>query len=345
MKKIVIVTLFVGFVLSSFAQSVDLDRFHAKFSYRQLADKPLPKDLRNYSVKANFSASVSECYSKEEYAKNAIQIEGLQRKPEGGALQVEYTFSPIEVKEINVDEIKHEDKDKNGNVVKVYYTYKGILRYGLSSSVRFLDNTGKEIYGRTLNTTMSDNVYKSEEYNEYKAAASYIKMNKELLLAKFTAKHIAEDNQTVTNMANALFGYKAASEEVLFWYLGSEKHPEYEAHKDNFSKVKAAIEAMTSDGGVEQAREAVKPLISYLEEAKTRYTEDNKKHRKMRYASFFNLAQIYLLVDMPDEAIKQAEGLIVNDYDAGDGKSFIKKANELKKSLEVNGATSRHFPI
>lgn len=345
MRKFGIAVSLAFLALGAFAQSVDLDRFHAKYAYRDLPSNPLPKDMRSYSVKANFCASVSDCYSKEEYEKNAIQIVGLERKTEGAGLQVSYTFSPIEIKEINVAEIKHEDKDKDGNVVKVYYTYRGIMKYVMSSSVKFVDNTGKVLYSNNLNSTMFVKEYQSDEYSEYKNAASYIKLNKELIINKITASAIASDNKEVTSTANALFGYPETSDNVLFWYLGSEKHPEFAAHKENFEKVKAAIEAMSANGGVAQARDMVKPLIAYLEDAKTRYTEDNKKHRKMRYASFFNLAQIYLLVEMPDEAIKQAEGLIANDYDTGDGKDFIKKANKLKKSFEQNGLDTRHFAL
>lgn len=337
--------MLISISMSVFSQSVDLDRFHAKFNYRSLAKKPLSKDQRTFSVKANFSDVVSAAYSRSEYEQNAIKIEGLKKVDADAGLKVVYSFSPINVSEINVLEIKHEDKDKDGNVTKVYYTYAGIMKYRLQSSVQFLDKSGTEIFVQPLNSSSSEKVYQSQDYKEYKEAATYIKLNKDMLVDKLTVQFIANDNKEVNATANELFGYKAYSDNMLFWYLGSEKHPEFKAHSDNFAQVKAIIEKMTADGGVGEARDLAKPLISYLEDVKARYTEDNKKHKKMRYASFFNLAQIYYLTDQPDEVIKQAEGLIANDYDSGDGKTFIKKANELKQLLQNNGVESRHFQL
>ena len=49
----------------------------------------------------------------------------------------------------------------------------------------------------------------------------------------------------------------------------------------------------------------------------------------MRYATYYNLAQLYLIFDMPEKAIEMGDKIIANDYDTRDGKKFKEEAEKL----------------
>jgi hypothetical protein len=68
---------------------------------------------------------------------------------------------------------------------------------------------------------------------------------------------------------------------------------------------------------------------------KTKYTEDSKTARKMRYSAYYNLAVIYLLLDEPEKTIVEAEKLILNDYDKGRWKELINRANRLIEDFKI----------
>ncbi len=76
---------------------------------------------------------------------------------------------------------------------------------------------------------------------------------------------------------------------------------------------------------------------------KTRYTEDEKSHKKLRYAAWYNNAVLYMMLDMPEKAAEEARGLIANDYDAKDGEKLVEQAEALKALLALNKTNTRHF--
>lgn len=345
MKRFFLMATFVAIATVTFSQSVDLDKFYAKFTTRNLPTNPLPKENRSFTVVPNFSSYAASVYDPAEFAANGVKLVGLENKKSGAALTISFTFTGIDVKELNVQEVRREEKDKNGAITAVNITYMGTIKYSYSSSYAFTGADGKTVESSSLHDDWKVETYNSAEFKEYKEAASYIKMNKDLIIDKYIRQFIGTASIEITKAAERRFAYKSSTDHVGFWYLGSEKHPEFQAHTDNWKAVLAVVEKMNENGGVSEAREMIKPLIAYLEDAKSRFTEDNKKHRKMRYASFFNIAKLYMLTDQPDEAVKQAEGLIANDYDTGDGKDFIKEAGRLKGALSLNGVETRHFPV
>ena len=71
----------------------------------------------------------------------------------------------------------------------------------------------------------------------------------------------------------------------------------------------------------------------------------NKHDRKIRYASYFNLAVLYYYLDDPQAMLREASGLVLNDFDARDGKGFETTAIRLKNLFEETKTYTRHFPI
>jgi hypothetical protein len=102
---------------------------------------------------------------------------------------------------------------------------------------------------------------------------------------------------------------------------------------------------MNANSSTEKIKEQLKPVIDYFESLKTRYSGSGKHDRKIRYASYFNLAVLYYYLDDPQAMIKEARGLILNDYDTRDGKNLEATAVWLKNLFQTNNITSRHFVI
>ena len=70
-----------------------------------------------------------------------------------------------------------------------------------------------------------------------------------------------------------------------------------------------------------------------------------KPHKKMRYATYYNLAQLYLIFDMPEKAIEMGDKIIANDYDTRDGKKFKEEAEKLIHLMNINHTKTRHFSV
>jgi hypothetical protein len=129
------------------------------------------------------------------------------------------------------------------------------------------------------------------------------------------------------------------------WIIDSRKHPEYSSHRNAFLQLKDVLFSISANKPLDGVREQVKPVIDYFEGIKKRYTSTSKHDRKIRYASYFNLAVLYYYLDDPQAMLKEAAGLILNDFDARDGKAFETTALRLKNQFEETKINTRHFTI
>jgi hypothetical protein len=141
------------------------------------------------------------------------------------------------------------------------------------------------------------------------------------------------------------YGYPTRREAEVLWILDSKKHPEYPTQKEAWDKFKPSVAAVNANEMPASTKQTFEELLKYFDSIVAKYPADEKADKKMRYASFYNKAKIYLYLDQPESAIKEADALIANDYDPGDGKRIKKEAEALIEAFKKNNASSRHFPI
>ena len=77
---------------------------------------------------------------------------------------------------------------------------------------------------------------------------------------------------------------------------------------------------------LEPLKNELTPIETYLLDVLSKYPDDKKPHKKMRYATYYNLAQLYLIFDMPEKAIEMGD-----KYNRQNKMSKISKQNVQKK--------------
>ena len=87
------------------------------------------------------------------------------------------------------------------------------------------------------------------------------------------------------------------------------------------------------------------PALAYFDSIPKLFTEDNKKHKKMRYSAYYNQMVTYFNIEDFAKAEAFANLLIANDYDGKDGKKMLEAIKEKKEVWETNKVTSSHYPI
>ena len=102
---------------------------------------------------------------------------------------------------------------------------------------------------------------------------------------------------------------------------------------------------MNPSDPIDGIREEVKPAIAYFEKIRKVYNSSKKGDRKLRYATHYLLAKLYYYLDDPDNQAREASDLILNDYDARDGRGLEEGAGILKEQLRLNKRNTRHFPL
>jgi hypothetical protein len=337
MKKIFFGILMIVSV-STFAQKlkVDLDHKYFTYEYVELPQVYTDPSNRTFNVITSNSSDYHYLYDNDVYGRK-IAINGFTRTSSAPYITIEVGLDPAIDMGSGVQ--TSNTKRADGTIATSYHwrmAIKGTGRY----SVNYGGKVTRFIISREFSTNSTNN------FNTYNDAnsnySSNQRSNKELLLRQFVDYSI----QTIYDNINSLYGYRIKSENENVWILDSKENPEYNNHQDALAQLRTNFASLTYNSNPQSTYSLAKPQIDYFEQAKTYYTEgDDKKHKKMRYASFYNLMKIYFALEMYDKAMEEANKLVANDYDIKDGEQMIKRINDLKARLAINNSSTTHVNV
>ena len=344
MKKLVLILCTALFFASAFAQRVDLDRFNFTASYRDFPDEPLPTEYKTYNVRIEASPSLGLGYSAANL-ENLINIEGLKKVGGTGHITIITILDDIVIENTETKERIQVTKDKQGVEIRKSF-FSTEMTYSFSARATIYDYKGTTVTsGYVLFDRENKRTYKTPEFSNPVDAANNFN-NKALETKSNLAKQLV--NGAVNNLNNYLnttYGYSIQKVNDIFWVLNNKKHPEYSEHQKAWNNFKNAIVLMSPDEPLDKVKEKLKPVIAYYDKVKTLYSGSDKEARKLRYASYFNLAKIYLYLDDPAAAMREADALAMNDFDESDGRNLRAVAESLDEQLKKNNASTRHFPV
>jgi hypothetical protein len=344
MKKLVL-TLCTSLVFASvFAQRVDLDRFNFTASFRDFPDEPLPNEYKTYNIRIEASPSLGLGYSVSNL-ENLINIEGLKKVTGTGHITIIAMLDDIVIEKTETKERVQVTKDKNNvEISKSFFSTE--MTYSFSARATVYDYKGNTVISNyILFDRESKRTYKTPEFSNPVDAANNFN-NKALETKANLAKQLV--NGAVSNLnsyLNTNYGYAIQKVNDIFWVLNNKKHPEYGEQQKAWNNFKNAIILMNPDEPLDKVKEKLKPVIAYYDKVKTIYTGTDKEARKLRYASYYNLAKIYLYLDDPAAAMREADALAMNDFDESDGRNLRAVAENLDEQLKKNNASTRHFPV
>lgn len=344
MKKLLFTLSTILFFATVFAQRVDLDRFNFTASFRDFPDEPLPEEFKTYNIRIEAAPSLGLGYSAYNL-ENMIEIEGLKKVSGTGHFTILAILDDIIIEKSETKERISITKDKqNVETKKSYFSTE--MTYSFSARVSIYDFKGNTILSSySLYNRDSKKTYKTPEYATAQEAMNYF--NTKILETKSNiSKQLV--NSAIGNLnsiLNSKYGFAVKKVNDIFWVLNNKRHPEYSDQQKAWNNFKNAIVLMSPDESVDKVKDKLKPVITYYEKVKNKYTGSDKEARKLRYASYYNLAKIYLYLDDPSAAMREADALAMNDYDESDGRTLRAIAENLDAQLKKNNASTRHFPI
>lgn len=342
--KLTIVSLLLLAGNCTFAQKVDLDRYNFQGSYRSLPQKPLDASYKTYSVRVEATSSVKDGFS-EMSMRDGVNIDGLKKIPENGHVNIFLLFDDLMIEKADVKERGEEKKDKEGKVTSKTSYYSVEVIYSFAGKATVTDYKGATLGSWVLADRGSKQSFSSTEYATYSEAAKYYNNNKYELRNQFIRQQVTAALQTLSASLNASYGYSAHRDPDILWILDSKKHPEQTAQQAAWGVFKETIATITPDEIPQDAKTKLLGLVQYFDSVKARYAGTDKADKKMRYSSYYNNAKIYLYLDNPEAAMKEADGLIANDYDTGDGKYLKRLAEDMIAAFKRNNTASRHFRV
>lgn len=344
MKKFTIIFYIVLSGYAAFSQRVDLDRFNFTASYREFPDEPLDPSYKTYNIRIEAAPSLGLGYTVNTL-ENQVRIEGLKKVTGTGHITILAILDDIVIEKTEPRERIDVKKDKQGVEVRKSF-FSTEMTYSFSARATIYDYKGNTVLSNYILYSREDKkTYKTSEFSNPVDAANNFN-NKILEIKSNLSKQLVNGAVgSLNNSLNTRYGYSIQRVNDIFWVLNNKKHPEYGEQQKAWNNFKNAIVLMSPDEPLDKVKEKLKPVISYFEKLKTIYTASDKEAKKMRYASYYNLAKIYLYLDDPAAAIREADALAMNDYDESDGRTLRAIAESLDAQLKKNNASTRHFPV
>jgi hypothetical protein len=351
MKKIFYLIAFAAFVSGcgggaavSNGDKVDLDKISFTASFRDLPQNALDTSYHTYSVQVDYG-TLTRFAMKRGELENQVTMEGWRRLSHGGHVLIRVRFEDLLITSSEVVERSEDVKDKDGKVTGKRTYYNVEVGYSFAAQAKITDYKGAFIDDLTLANREQRRTYRSETFPSRAEANVYSKIGLVALAPKLTRESMNDALSILSNNLTSNYGYPERTVSDYFWIVASRKHPEYEDHRRAWLNFRQAIAMMSPDEPLDEVKKAMQPVIEYYNKVKKKYSSDSKGDKKMRYASYFNLAKIYWFLDDPDAQMKEATELIINGYDARDGNGLEAGATNLKTLFRQSKRNTRHFPI
>jgi hypothetical protein len=371
--------IFLGLFMTCFellAQKVDLDRFYFDVTYQILPREFVPFESRTFGSNVKVGGAILN-YTNETAIYDKINVAGWKKVEANPTVGIDFNLEDFVDRGANVQSRTDETKDKDGKVISRTSYYFVVAKYAArgyakvkgpitpialtekqleekkakEASVatnRFLKNvaikkdTTVATDGFTINYSR-ESEYKSKDYSTNALALLDFNNNKSSIYETNLRSFVDNSIYDIVNRLNNLYGFKAKKDQEILWILDA-KSDEGKTQIEAVQAVKALFATMKADEPIDDLKSNIQPLIEYFDSIKTKYNENSKPHRKMRYSAYFNLAEIYLMIDQPEKAIIEAEKLIENDYDSRDGVGLKEQAKTLIETFKISKLNSRHNP-
>jgi hypothetical protein len=336
--------LFIPFAYAVAQKKVDLDPFRFTVKYRSIPNMKIDSTYRTYNVVVS-GTNLMKSFLANMSPDKSVLLEGWKKLPEGGHITILVNLDDLLPESIVVKERTETIKDRTGQITgnRVYYHQE--VKYSFAAKAIINDYKGTHITDFDLEERGNKQFYNSPEFAIKPLAQGYFALNTVKITAELYRQCVNRAIENLSELITDNFGFREVSSNDLMWIVDSRKHPEYEAHRRAYQQLNEVFFNMNASSSITALRDQVQPVIDYFESIKKNYSNFSKHDRKIRYASFYNLAVLYYYLDDPDNMMKEAQGLRLNDYKSGDADGFEKTALWLKNLFKTTNIYSRHFNI
>lgn len=348
-KKITLLAFvcMIQFSLAQKVKKVDLDSYSFDVKYQELPEKNVPFEKRLYSTEINLGSIFAEYYTNKLILNQRLELFGWKRTKGFSNIDVVIDFNSFVQQPSKLETRVEEVKGKDGAVIKKNF-YSVVAKIEATSSLKIVVKAAISESGKDEQILIPFNIeytYKSNNENENQQVVNdlYAKQKAEFFkesINSYVEKVISDTSMKI----NSLYGFRPKFYKDNLWIIDSEEE-EGAIQKEAIEAVKVIFSKMTAEDSIDNIRSEMQPLIEYFESLKTKYTEDDKSSKKIRYSAYYNLGKIYLHLDQPEKAVLEGEGLITNGYDKKDGIKIKESANFDLKKFKVLSLTTKHNPI
>ncbi|MBC7949379.1 MAG: hypothetical protein H7Y42_15945 [Chitinophagaceae bacterium] len=344
MKKLLFSAVLLFPLIAISQKKVDLDKYRFSSQFRSLPSARLDTSYRTYHVRVETSR-LMQSYLNDMTPESAVQLDGWRMLTSNGHIGIQVKLEDLLPESVSTREREEIIKDRNGKETGRRRLYSQEVVYTFSAFADISDYKGAHIDNIILANRSYKQTYRSPEFAIRQLAEGYFMINSFAVTEQLFKSCVNRAMNFLSAQVTEYYGYGERTVTDHMWIIDSKKHPEYRAHRQAFLQINEALFSISANRTLDGVKEQLQPAIDYFESIKRKYTSTSKHDRKIRYASYYNLAKLYYYLDDPQAMKKEASGLILNDFDASDGRALESSALYLKNLFMETGFNSRHFPI
>lgn len=329
---------------ASAQKSVDLDRFSFSVQYRSLPKMRLDSTYHTYNVIIE-GTQLMNTFLQQMSPEKTVNLEGWKKLEQDGHINIKVKLGDLLPESVSIKERAESVKNRSGQITgtRIYY-YQEVI-YSFEANAVITDYKGTHIMDQQLADRQYKQVYRSPEFEFRPLAEGYFIANSFAVTKDLYRSCVNRAMHYLSEQITENFGFEEVTVKDYMWIIDSRKHPEYQAHRQAFQQMNEVLFTLNASSSMKGVREKLQPVIDYFEKIKRIYTSAGKHDRKIRYASYFNLAVLYYYLDDPQAMMKEANGLRLNDFDSKDAKGFEETATWLKNLFQQTNIYTRHFSI
>jgi hypothetical protein len=325
-------------------RNVDLDKYNFSVQVRTLPLIRLDTTYHTFNVEVE-GTKLMQSFLKDMAPERTVQLDGWKKLNSDGHISIKVKLDDLLPESVSVKERLENIKDKKGQITGTRTLYSQEVIYTFAATASITDYKGMHIMDEVLADRNYKQVFRSPEFAIRQMAEGYFLLNSVTKTAELYRNCVTRAMHDLSGRISNNFGFGDATIYDHMWIVDSKKDAEYNDHRQAFRQLSDVLFGFNASSSIDSAREQLKPVIDYFERIKTEYTSNTKHDRKLRYASYFNLAVLYYYLDDPQKMMKEANGLILNDYDTRDGKALEASAIRLKNLFQQTNIYTRHFEI
>lgn len=325
-------------------KSVDLDKFRFRVQFRSLPAMKIDSSYRTFDVQVETTRMMTPFMQDLEPDKS-VRIEGWRKLSKSGHLSVNVKIGDLIPGDVAIKERVVTTKNNSGVITGTKTFYCQEVTYTFEAEADITDYKGMHIIDQQLADRSYKRIYRSPEFTIKTLAEGYFVLNSLAITKDLFRENVNNAMHSLSERLTTNFGYDEVTVNDYIWVVDSRKHPEYNNWHNAVQQMTDVLFSMTANKSIDGTREQMKPVIDYFEKIRKIYSSNSRHDRKIRYATYFNLAVLYYYLDDPQSMMKEANGLALNDFDSKDAKGFETTATWLRNIFEQTNIHTRHFYI
>ncbi|NDV69250.1 hypothetical protein [Dysgonomonas sp. 25] len=346
-KYLPVISLFVALVATSCASithyiGYDVKNLDFEYKERRQPEKMLYPAFFYYNTQVTLPAAYKGVIDQQSLSKQ-IQIEG-QRYTDNSRTKdftVAVSYGVLTTSEVNVRNGVTKTLDERTRDTIYTPSYWIECQYQMNIDASLLKGESK-VRNYDLGKALASQPFETKTFANRREALDYWELNKETLTAEFVKGLSSKAIQLLSRELSKDYGYPIYQRIGILVAIDNKKIEESVTFRTRCEELMPKLSALNGTTPLRQSD--VQAYIDYFNSLPEKYaTLESKEEMRIRFAAYYNLAQIYILLEKPAEAAFYAQKVAENGYAGTVGNDLMSEVEEMQAYFESHSIKTFQF--